>query len=329
MNIPDSIRSKGGFKVQRDNRDTNVRYDCCYCPRQGLLHTSYGLHIVKEHLNDVFDTTIEEGKGNREYLYKKSALDEPFLISHKDNELYCCFGCYSLFKCGTKAVNHFKKKPACAQKHRDNLLTIRDSYPKDVETPQKAGIKHKGHLELLIEDMLKTIRSFEHKYKVEETFDYAQYNKYHEGWGLLIDEERMKAFWEPFEEPKEPEVKPVEIPEVKEITPLPQNNDDILPLVVPKPPTQLQMLEELLKDPELDEVAKVVLKKEVVPMAPKVEVKEEIKKTPWEELYYGNPDTPIAELIMIAAKRGITPDPRSNIGIVGNTKVKRNASIRK
>lgn len=339
-NIPNSIKKKGGFLIPRDHRDTNSRYSCCYCSKENILHTSYGIHIFTEHLDDIFDTNTDAGKQNRETLFKKTYLDEPFFFSHKDEDFYGCLGCRGYFKGAKKAELHFSQKKSCFEKHKENILLLRDKYPKDAKSPVKVSIQNKGILIQLISRQLERIRAMERGHKFKDTYDYKKYEKYFNGWNLQdIDEDTLREGWEELEEEEKliieenlplPESPPLlsESPPVPEITPLPPPDDDILPLVIPKPPTQLQMLEELLKDPSLDEAAKAIMKTQVQPPLPPPPVKEEIKKTPWEELWYAHPDTPILELLQIAARKGITPDKHSNLGIIGDTKVKRSA-IRK
>ena len=344
--IPDHIKKQGGLPTARDTRNTNTRYDCCYCPRKSLLHTSYGIHLFKEHIEDIFDTNTDRGKINRKSISLKTYLDYPLLLELNTGDVHVCLGCSSIFKCQKKAVHHFSLKKPCVAVHKDNIYKLREDFPMDGKSPLRGGLENKGILIQLISKLLERVRAMEKGKKFPEPFDYKHYDRYHEKWNMELEEDYLREYWDdldddekliieethaPQESPPLPDSPPplIEKPEVKEITPLPPNNDDILPLVVPKPPTQLQMLEELLKDPELDDLAKMVLKKQVASTAPKPPVKEEIKMTPWEELYYGNPDTPLPQLFVIAAQRGIAPDPRFNKGIVGDTKVKRIATPRK
>lgn len=288
-NIPDSVRSKGGYITKRDARtstEKNLRYDCIYCDKKGLLQTSYGLHLTKEHFPLMFDSNTKTGKDNRKRLFYRASLTEPFAVETKDDWIHFCFGCSSVFRKGKSAEGHFCKKEKCKQIHQENILRLRDDFPKDgTNAPLvPAPLRFKATLEDMVSKLLEKVRYYEKMNKVKDTFQYEQlFGKYFETWNLDIHEESMREYWDDIndqqdaeeaeaaeaaereEEQEEETVTPPDSPETVEepkVSPLPPPEDDILPLFTEKPPTQLEAFQKLLADPDIDEASKRAMQKD-------------------------------------------------------------------
>lgn len=332
--IPDRIKSLGGFKTSRDNRNKNVRLNCPWCPKEGLLFTSYGPHIIKEHLHEIFAPDTSVGKANRKCIKLRSALSSPITIEDPKGDGYWCMGCQSCFRCFTKATQHLDKKK-CAEAHSENVLQLRDTYPYDADAPTKPALRFRANLEDLIDSLLYQVRYYEHKNKVtgEDVFNFAKYQKYNEQWELDIDEAKLKEQWPAFEEEKEEEVEETpESEEEAESTPLPTPEDDeVLPLVIPKPLSKEERLLQLLNDPDIDEGSKAMLRKQLnvsapapapapPPPPPSEPAFDFTKLSPWERIRRANPSMSVQELLMYAQSMGIRPDENSGMKIIGNTK---------
>lgn len=328
--LSDTLLTKGGFLTSRDLRNTNVRLPCIYCSKKDLLQTSYGLHIAKEHIPLIFDTNAKEGQDNRLNLYKRNSTTEPFYIRTKaDEDLHFCFGCNTSFKSGKKAMNHFTKK-GCKDKHEQVILKLRDLYPKDGKSPvvPQAKLKNKNALEDMVSKLLERVRSLEHKYKPQDTFAFEEkFARYFDDWDMDLHEETLKEYWEEFEDTPAPS----ETTTPEKTTPSVEDNTNVAEFYVPKPMTSLAHIEELLKDPTLDEASKAILKKSLPAPAPSPAPAPEpvhtlpdwSKKSPWEKLVLSNPRLKKSELIQVAAQMGIVPDASVSTGIISNTKMNR------
>lgn len=334
-NCPDRILSLGGFRTSRDSRNKNTRLDCPWCPKKGMLFTSYGIHIIKEHLEDVFHESSNEGKYNRKELSRRKALEAPLpmIDPRGDQDNYWCLGCQSCFRCATKAEQHMKSRAKCLEIHRENILKYRNDYPL-TDTPKASPLRYRANLENLIDNLLYRVRELEHKLKVpkEEAFDYKRDENYFDVWGLDIKEETLKESWPSFDPKVEAKAEvQEESPESPKAPPSPPpEDDDILPLVVEKPISKEEQLMNLLKDPNIDEASKAMLRKQLnltpapaPPPPPPAPVSEDFTKlTPWQRILKANEGMNIQELLRYAQSMGIQPD-EGGMKIVCNTKAKR------
>ncbi len=349
-NIPDFIRAKGGFKTQRDDRNKNIRLDCLYCSKKGLLFTSYGSHMVKEHLDEMFKMDSKSCKENLNNLYKNKYFTEPIPVDCKGTDYYWCFGCYTCFKNNKTALNHFEKK-RCLARNKDILLSLRNAYPKDLTCIQKSVFPNKSKLEFFLTEALERVRFLEKKSGTEK-WDYeSQYSRYFEEWGMALAEENLTVEELPPSCPPECDENKEEVQETMTVIEEPleeeKEEEELLTFVVPKTPSKEEQLLKLLEDPGIDEASKNALRQELkicekkppppAPLPPSVddrkaelerqiaELDAERKKTPWQRFIDANPGLSVQERITRASVMGIRPDGDSALNIVSNTKAKRKA----
>jgi hypothetical protein len=154
--IPDSIRKQGGFKTSRDLRDTNCRHSCTLCNKKDILFCNYGNHVLKEHLDTLFDDS-SSGKSNRKALYERANQYSPIDFYIKDDLFHFCLGCKTIFKNSLKAEHHFEKKKDCKAVHKENLFKLQEAYPKDGLQSVKP-LKFKNNLEDLFSRTMERVR---------------------------------------------------------------------------------------------------------------------------------------------------------------------------
>ena len=339
--FPNSVIKRAGYKTTnelRDSKEKNPRYKCPLCPREGLLFTSYGLHILKEHPDLLFGTDSKDSEMNRSTIQKRSYLTKPIPLAVGSNEeKYACLGCLTVFHSLAKADSHFNsKEKVCGSKHKENLEMLRDKYPQDMEKAKlNTSLPKKAQLQNLVEDLIEQVRMLEHKLNESEPFDYeGKYGRYFNEWGMDLKEETLKPYWLFCAPPREaPPSEPEE--------------EDVPLLVQPKAPTKEEFIqltmtakdfEECSKNvltgqiqtvPEL-EALKTLVAKPAVQAKPKrgpkkVEATEPVvstaqtksyddllaemdafkKMTPWERLMKANPTLSLDELKQEAEANGI------------------------
>jgi hypothetical protein len=257
---PDSILSKGGFKTSRDCRETNIRLKCPFCPRDNLLFTSYGPHILKTHFDSLFVQDSKSCQINRTRLQRTSCLSTPLdLDVGEEDDQYACLGCLSLFRRNATAVNHFKKKKAvCGERHKEMVLMLRNKYPVSFQPPVEIKNKHK--LELFLDDVLERLRKAE-KVMNQTPWDYEEtYGAYFPDWGMDLREETLKENWDLFNEPPPPSPpppppapEPVPEPEQPKTPPSEPAEDELLPLVEEKPLTREEVMKMMMSEEEQKE----------------------------------------------------------------------------
>jgi hypothetical protein len=298
-NIPDSIRAKGGYKTSRDTRPSsqkNIRLKCPYCPRDNLLFTSYGPHIFKEHQELMFLADNKDAKDNRDLLFKKKSLKEPLLLSTPKGFVSWCFGCQSCFQNNKKAESHLSKWKDCQRIHEENIYTLREAFPLTAP-PAPTILKKKQQLNSFLDDLLEHLRHAETLAKIEPWNFKEDYGQYFEDWNLELDEEELRKTWRVvLDKPQEPtpSVPPerdgnmeeskeelmdkevIEQPLEESEEKVEPEEEDLLPLVTTKGPTKIDLLKQLLADPEISEEDKkylnkdleTELKKNLMPTAP-------------------------------------------------------------
>ena len=279
------------------------------------------------------DTT--DTKTNRDALYKNNNLSKPLCIYHKDKEHYWCFGCHTCFKNIVTAENHFEKK-RCLERHKENLLALRDKYPKDLTPIPKGVFPQKGKLEYFLTAALERVRFLEKKFGTDK-WDYeAEYGQHFEDWGMSLSEKDLHIPVEdiPPSSPQKDDVKP----EVKEEKPTVETVivEEEAPLVFeePKRLTQREVMLKNLEDPEVDEGSKNALRKILglplketapppppPPPAPSEPLEIFKKLSPWERFLQANPHYSLPEALMAARNMGIQPDTQYKL--ISNTKAKR------
>jgi len=333
-NIPDRIKSMGGYKTSRDDRNKNCRLNCPWCPKEGLLFTSYGTHILRTHMLEVFCAETKVGQTNRKALKLKAALKDPVCLEDAhDVEGWWCLGCQSCFRNPTKAQHHLETKPKCREAHEANVLQFRNDYPHSPNASVAPSLRFKAQLENMIDELLYTVRKLEHDHKVAapDAFDYARFEQWFDHWQIGdLKEATFQQSWPPFVKDT-PQTPPPE-PEESHTTPLDLPEDDLLPLVEEKRMTKMEVMQKLLDDPSVDEASKAAMRKDLgiapAPVSapappPPVVAPYDIKMTPWQRVVSANPGLSTGELIGVAQGMGIRPDQTAGMKIVLNTKTRR------
>jgi hypothetical protein len=342
---------KRDYKSSRDTRasaEKNIRLKCPYCPRDGLLFTSYGRHIFKEHKELMFLADTSDSKENRKSLFSKGNLKQPMILSSPKGYLSWCFGCQSCFQTHKKAENHFTKWKDCQRVHQENLFALRDQFPLTAAAVPTV-LKKKQQLNQFLDDVLERLRHAEQMAKIDPWNFKDEYEEHFEEWGLDLDEEELRKGWKFVleERPKEPTPPPT--------PPSEPDEDDVIPLVSERPLTKEEVLQKVLDDPAVSEEDKRALQRDLVPpngkpqtsafpkvkrLAKQVEppppletpppskktIEEQLaeidafnKKTPWERFVSQHPGMSVQEQLQRASTMGLSPGG-SGFKIVGNTK---------
>jgi hypothetical protein len=267
MSYPSSVLNRGSFKSSRDVRDTNIRIKCPFCPRDNLLFTSYGPHILKCHQDELFSLDKKDCELNRKYLQKKKVLTSPLELNlGTDCDEYACLGCSTVFKKLATAENHFeKKKEICGKKHQENILQLKDKYPLTMTPTAVPALKSKAKLELMIDNLLERVRSLEAGNK-HERYDYEQeFGAYFEDWGMDLREETLKENWALSSPETAPEPEPLPEPEVPKAPVLDTSEDDEILLVEPRRLTKEEVMRNTFTPAMIKEMATSVRTGEVDP----------------------------------------------------------------
>jgi hypothetical protein len=197
-----------------------------------------GSHILRKHEAELFSD-----KDNLKNLYRDKYFKEPLQLTLGIDTYHFCLTDKSCIRKSVTALQHFKGK---ADKQKEAILKLREAYPLEGGTEALTAVSEPPlkakELQLLFNSfamLLGTIRSYEVKMKPEEPFDYdtlcSAVRKPLGKLGLLISEENLRESTPDFF-PSEPEVE-----EVQEATPLPEVDDDVLPLYTEKPLTKLEV----------------------------------------------------------------------------------------
>lgn len=255
--VPD--KCKRGYRSSRDERpsaEKNIRLKCPYCPKDGLLYASYGRHIFKEHQDLMFLAENTDSKNNRKLLFSKASLKEPVMIQSPKGLLSWCFGCQSCFQNHKKAESHLTKWKDCQRIHQENIFTLREEYPLTAATVPTV-LKKKQQLNKFLDDVLEKLRHAEQMANIDPWNFKEEYEEHFADWGLDLDEEELRKGWMFVLEEKPKEDTPAPTP------PSEPEEDDLIPLVVEKPLTKIQLIQKQLNDPDTTDEDKAYLRQEM------------------------------------------------------------------
>ena len=328
--------------MSRDQRDTNVRKKCPFCPKT-FVFTCYGSHILKNHKDDLFRRDSQECLSNRKILQQRSSLKEPIALDFGQGDVYACLGCSSIFQKASTAQNHFSKGH-CLAKHGENLRALKDLYPLDITTLEnQPTLKHKSELETLVQNLIIQLRFAEHRLKEDEPYDYeSNYSKFFQDWGMDFNEESLRQdYW--FLQPERSKTPPPE-----------ETVDQLLPLVQDKPLSKEEFIKATLTAKDIEECSKSVLTGQTKsvpeleqmrslvspstapppppppPPSDKTSAEEFLKQldqerklTPIERFRKANPGASAAELVKMMTTEGFSKPSSSDLKIISNTKASR------
>ena len=216
---------------------SHYHYSCPYCSEK-VLSERFGRHLFRHH-----EETLFKDNSNRKLIHSDITSRRPLQLHVPKFNGWFCVGCYAFCKRDDLALKHVKK---CSSLIQSNLKTLRETYPRDAApelttTVAESPLKTKELQQLFnsLAVLLGTIRTYEVKIKPEEPFEYdtlcSVIGKPLGKLGLLISEENLRESLPSFF-PSEPEEE-----EVQEATPLPEVDDDVLPLYTEKPLTKLEV----------------------------------------------------------------------------------------
>lgn len=332
---------------------SNHRSICHYC-KNSVLNRDVGAHILKNHQDILFT------KDNLKSLHKDRYLKQPLEVFFDSDTYFFCLADNSCIKKSLLAEKHFKGK---ADRHKEVIMSLREKYPLVVDNSETKvtssepmlSLKEKKTLQECMALLISRVRELEHKTSVEEDelFDFdKKVNLVFSKIGIVTDDKSLQELYPNlFVETKKESETIID----EEVTPLVEDEDDILSYVPEKKMTLQDVISTTLTDkdvknlstsvttgqsvviPELQQILEVkktvpIIKrspKPVVPVTPapvleSIPVEQSWNKiSQWQRFKQANEGLSIGELIMLASQMGIHPDEGNTMGILQHTKLKR------